>query len=935
MSQRNLLVVAAAALAAVVAWMLLKSPDPAPAAPSADAMPFASDDGVAGTPGRPSPSASASTSETTVTVTGHVEGDGKPLAGAVVMLRAHDDPESGARQRIATTDDGGGFSFDDVAAGRYAVAATAKGFVPGVQRRLDIDGREPAPLTIALQAGGLRIHGVVEDMTGGPIDGAFVRAVPTEGYIGLRQHESFGTVGDEDGAYELFVAPGRYRLEVEHPDYATDSRGVEISGGESQQNFRLVPTASIEGVVRNGVGGPVVAGATVRWMRERMMVLPDGSRHATPAGGGMVTTDDAGKFRITGLPPGVVQLSARARKRASLEPTEVAVAIAEQVTGVELVVDEAHDVRGRVVDAAEPDKGIANANVTLRAGGPGAMGTQTDAEGNFELRGVLPGSYTVDASADGYALSLPGMPVEVDGDVDDVRVELSAGLTITGRVEPPQLASVRIDLRPEQMRMGGAIFLGGAGMSAVETDDDGTFELGPVQPGNVVVVATAADGNAGETEVTIGPEGATDVVVRLQPRASVRGSVRGLDGTPIAQGQVSLRRKQPDGQMMRLTINGREMGTSSAITGDDGSFQIDGVAADTYDVVVSDRYGDELQLRGGPVALDGPVPRLEVGSTDLTAVDLTVDAHDGVIRGKVTTDGGGAAADVWVTLTRLPDPPPPRSDDDHEPGTHMASRMIIATSDGGGAVERPPALTGEDGRFEFTGLREGNYQVTAEGDGGRSRTSAEARTGEAITLTLQPLAAVEGRAMLDGEPMTTFFVSAAGPSSRSRQVRDEEGRYRLDRLDPGEYELTVRATGGALGKATFTVRAGDTASADIVLERPAKVRGRLVDDAGGPVVGAMIMVGEGSEEKGEVRIEHSGSDGLITTDDDGKFDFTCPAGGRVLVAIEPGKQDPLALKFFSVQAGDDLDLGELGPGDAPPPPPGSARVEEDVDVAAQ
>ena len=614
MSQRNLLVVAAAALAAVVAWMFLKNPDPAPAAPTADAPPFAADEGVAGTPGRLGSASGSTPAQTTVTVSGHVEGDGKPIAGAVVMLRAHDDPESGERQRIAITDSGGGFSFDDVTAGRYALAATAKGFVPGVQRRLDIDGSEPDPLTIALKAGGLRIHGVVEDMTGGPIDGAFVRAVPTQGFMGLRQHESFGTVGDEDGAYELSVAPGRYRLEVEHPDYASDSRGVEVSGGESQQNFRLVPTASIEGIVRDGVGGPVVAGASVRWMRERMIVLPDGSRHATPAGGGMVEADDAGKFRITGLPPGVVQLSARAPKRATTEPTEVSVAIAEQVTGVELVVGEAHDVRGRVVDADDPDRAVANADVTLRSGGPGGIGTQADADGNFEIQGVLAGSYTLDASAKGYALSLPGTPVEVDGDVDDVIVELSAGLTITGRVVPAQLASVRIDLRPEQMRMGGAIFLGGAGMAGVETDEDGTFEIGPVQPGKVMVVATGADGNAGETEVTVGPDGATDVVVKLAPRASVRGAVRGLDGSPIAQGQVSLRRKQPDGQIMRLTINGREMGALSAITGDDGSFQIDGVAADTYEVVVSDRYGDELQVRSGPVQLAGPVPTLKVGT---------------------------------------------------------------------------------------------------------------------------------------------------------------------------------------------------------------------------------------------------------------------------------------------------------------------------------
>jgi protocatechuate 3,4-dioxygenase beta subunit len=924
-THRNLLLLGGAILAAVVAWIFLRQPDPAPAASEPGHLPSAAAPDVAGPSGRRASTAPSHT----VSVTGRVTAADAGVADAWVVLRRHDAPTTGDRQRTVRTESDGSFAFDDVDAGRYAVSATAEGFLPGVLRRLDLADGDPAPVVLRLEPGGQRVHGSIEDVMGGPIDGALVRVVPLSGFAALRQHEGFGTVGDEDGHYELRAAPGRYRIEVEHPDYAGDSRGIEIGKTDSQQDFRLVPTASIEGIVRDGDGGPALARAHVRWMRERAILLPDGESHVAVAGGGAVVTDEEGRFRITGLPPGVVQLTATAPARATSEGLAVAVAIAENVQDVELIVGEAFDVRGRVVDAKSPDAGIANAKVRLGAGGPDGLATETDAEGNFELFGVLAGDYMLDATADGYGLSLPGTPAHVEGDVEGLVLALDAGLEIRGRVEPPQLAQVRLDFKPEQMRMGTALMVSSAA-GGVETEADGTFVIGPVSPGDITVIATAADGTAGETSVTVAAEGADGVVVKLQPRATVRGHVRGADGVPVAQAQVTLRRPQPDGRIMRLTVNGRDMGTLGAITDDDGAFEIVGVAADRYEITVSDRYGDELALLGGPLLRDGPVPEIEIGSADRSDVDLSVDAHDGIVRGTVTTADGDPAADVWVTLARRPDPIAPRPDDGDEEGeSRSESRMIIATSDGTGSGGRPPALTGEDGSFQFTGLRDGSYQITAEADGGRSRTTDQARPGEHVKLRLGPLSGVEGRAMLDGEPLQSFVVAVAGPTSRSRRVRDKRGHFAVDRLDPGEYRLTVRA-GGASGSADFEVKAGQTATQDIILEQPAKVRGTLVDDAGKPIEGAMILVGEGSAEQGRIAIEQDGSEAAITTDAEGKFDFTCAAGGRVLVAIEPGTPEPVAVEFFAAKAGDDIDLGQLDPSDRPPRRGGPAKVEEDT-----
>jgi protocatechuate 3,4-dioxygenase beta subunit len=643
-----------------------------------------------------------------------------------------------------------------------------------------------------------------------------------------------------------------------------------------------------------------------------MMLLPDGSRHTVPAGGGVVTAGDDGRFRITGVEPGIVVLSARAPARASVEPVEIPVAIAEQVADVELVVAAAHDVRGSVVDA-RTEEGIADARVQLRGDGPEGTSVLTDAEGNFEIVGVLPGRYTLVAVASGYALAVPGTPLEIaDADVDDVQMSLDPGLKIRGRVEPAQLAHVRLDVKPDQMQLGRALFFA-ASPDGVETDPDGSFELGPVAPGEVTVVAVNADGDAGETAVTIGDTGADEVVVRLQPRARVAGHVRGTDGTPLAQASVTLRPESAPGTDVRLTIDGRDMGTLSAVTTEDGSFEIVGVGEGTHEISIADRYGDEVRIVSGPVERRGPVATLRMTGADRRDLDLQVDAPTGVIDGTVLTDEGEPAPDVWVTLMRRPDPEP--APDADEGGSRHVSRMVIATRGSLGA-KRPPVLTGEDGTFRFSGLRDGEYELAAQADGGTSRVTARTRPGRTETLKLAPLGAVEGLASLDGEPIDTFIVAVAGPSSRRKRVRDPGGKFSIDRLDPGHYTLTIRA-GSASGDVEVDVEAGRTAKRDVVLQRPATVVGKVTDEGGTPVEGAMVLVGDGSADEGRVQISQDGSDAMIATDDEGKFDFHCAPGARVIVVIEPGQPEPIAVKFFTAEAGARVELGTLTPADKP------------------
>jgi hypothetical protein len=479
------------------------------------------------------------------------------------------------------------------------------------------------------------------------------------------------------------------------------------------------------------------------------------------------------------------------------------------------------------------------------------------------------------------------------------------------------------------MRMGSDVTILGGG-AATESDEEGRFELSPVPPGATTVVARVADGRTGEITLEVGPDGADEVVIRLEPRSTVRGTVSSAAGQPVAQASVSLKRRPPAGvpaQSITVSINGRELGTDSGSTTDDGRFEIGGVVAGDYDVSVVDRYGEPLPVRGTD---SGTVVLAVIEGKDVDGYELVVDAPDGVIRGVVRTADGEPAPDVWVQATLLPDlpgaePPPPAKG---EGGTTERSEMrMVLASGGGGGNGRPPVLTDDDGRFELTGLRDAAYELAVEGGGGDRRASAVARPGDDVVLTLAELGTIEGVVTLDGQPLRRFMARVEGPTSRRVQVRDSGGKFEIGRLDPGSYQLVITAPDGS-GRAELTLDAGETVTRNVALEHLVKVTGRIVDREGAPIEGAEVLVGEG--ENGSVTVERDGSEAPNATDAEGRFEVMCAAGPRALLVTAPSSPRPLVVHFFVAQPGQDVDVGELQERE---PSLGKRREPEDAEVA--
>lgn len=825
---------------------------------------------------------------------------GEPLAGAVVTL-APFNHDAGEPHTLQTNDEGA-WSMIGLDPGRYALSASAAGYLASVRSEVLLRaGNDNAGLDLSLEPGGNTLSGVVSDKTGGVVEGALVQVTPQSGILRLRERDSYFTLTDDRGHYAVNVPDGRHRVRASHVDYTAESVVLEFVGQARTQNFTLVPTAVIEGVVLRESDGSPVADAEVSWSREQTQYLPGGKRISRFERGGRVVADEAGRFRISGLSPGLVVLGGRASMLASVDPLQVPVGIAERVTGVELRLADASDLEGRVVAAAD-GTGIEGAQVEVASqmNGAGAA-TQTDARGQFVIRGVLPGEYRVLASAEGWTSGDDAMPrVEIGGQPTSIVIELERGLSIRGRVEPAGQAEVAIELRRESMRMGGdgMLMLSGAGPTQAAADT-GAFEIGPVQPGRYTLEARTADGRGGTVEVEVSSDGAEGVVIDLSQRAILAGRVEDFTGKLLDDVTVRARKRRTDGGSLSLVVNGQELTALSSPTSTEGRFEIAGLAGGTWTIEVVDAQGDLLANESGQ-----PL-ELELADGNHQDIVVRVEPRDGTISGVVHDAEGQPVADVWVSAAFVPEPKQERERDGDEARSEM--RLEVLSDDGSGPPRSlSPVLTDEAGKFVFTQLRAGSYTLTAELGGGVSKATLErVRPDADVTLELAPLGAIEGSVIHNGGP-ADCMAKIMGPTPRSVRVRD--GKFEVTRLEPGRYTIEVSVPDGS-GSASVVVEPGETATADLALERLAKITGTIVDESGAPIAKAEVIIGAG--EGGRIEVTREDGDPQIFTKDDGTFEVHAAAGGRVLLVHAEGVPMPIVIKPFVVESGQDLDLGEL------------------------
>jgi hypothetical protein len=326
------------------------------------------------------------------------------------------------------------------------------------------------------------------------------------------------------------VSAGRYYLSAERQGYVRQTYGqrtpmqtgspLQLAPGQHVRDvvFRLVPWAVVSGRVTDEEGEAVVGGMVevmrftyVRGRRQLVRMQSAG-------------TNDLGEYRIYGLPPGRYYLSAayfgggrvyssggaviggivgrQSTTDESYAPTyypgtnDPARAIplelgpGQDVSGLDFTLRPLPTVRvrGRVIHGitGQPVRGatlwLFPRESELRPFSLGNQAMSDSAQGEFEIRGVLPGSYFLAAGWGEQGRSFSArVPVEVGSThVEGLTITLTPSVTLEGRVRvegggETRFRGVQIQVVPsEEAPMG---------ISNASTRPDGAFSFRDLVPG--------------------------------------------------------------------------------------------------------------------------------------------------------------------------------------------------------------------------------------------------------------------------------------------------------------------------------------------------------------------------------------------------------------------------------------------------------------------
>lgn len=829
-------------------------------------------------------------------ISGHVtKQGGGAIAGAVVAIgRANFDPLSSKTSdegatTVVVADAQGAWTASQIAPGTYVVAASAPGFLPARHDRFVLAaGEHREGIDVVLAPGGTVVHGTVSDVGGGGIPGARVAASLDNFDIGkaFSQGEApFTTLSGADGKYELSLPDGPYQLGASHDDYTNRSKSIHVAGKPLVIDFSLVPGAVIRGQVVAHDSGKPVPGA---------IVSSKGGGRRMQVHGSSATADAEGKFVMRHLSSGTIALSAFADGYVSNTPTEVSVGIGEQVDGIRVVVDHALSISGRVVDKGT-QTGIAGVMVgggSLAGGGEARSLEPSDKNGEFRIVGVKPASYIL------FAISEDKMPeigknVDVtDKDVTGVVLEMSAGATLSGRVDPPGKASISLSLNGD-IGIGNIMEVMRSAFAHADADATGVFVMQHVPAGKFTLAATTDEGPAGSIPVTVTEVNQKDLVIALETRASISGHVLDTNHAPVAGLRVSANRVDDEKGFNMAKV--MAMARGGATSGDDGSFRIVGLEAGKY--TVSAREDDFMSFGGGSKKDKKPDDAIELAAgATRTGVVVTVEAKDGVIRGVVIGSDGKPAADAWVSG---------RVERDKEASAKLGefASMFGTTA---------PVLTNADGKFVLDRLRKGTYTLVADGPRGGSRgEKSGVSTGDTATITLAPLGTLSGHVTSRAAPVAAYDLLCRGPAGRvDRHVEAADGAYHLEHLVPGHYDCDASADAGtATGASEVPTGA---ATLELQLVPWASLVGTVVNVLTGAPLASITPIVSTRGDDGRGMAKAIFGNGPVT-DATGRFtiDRVGAGSGSVQLFSKTDIMKPLATKPFTATQGEQVDLGTI------------------------
>ena len=642
-----------------------------------------------------------------------------------------------------------------------------------------------------------------------------------------------------------------------------------------------------------------------------------------PAGSALVTVSAAGYGRVTAE----LEFRGAIRRDFTLAPEAVLVG---------RVVREGTDAA--VVDARVV--AVPAENSTSRASMARALpasSAQTDSIGGFQITGLAPGRFRVEATAPGRGSEVLEADLEA-GVSKEIEITMAARARLSGRVTASgaPVSGARVTAIAPQ-----------PGTAAVGwSQADGSFAVEGVPHGVVRWEVRGHDVGAAFT-TRVDRDEVSGVVLEVTPAAAIRGRVT-AGGVAVVDAEVSCDRVD--------WTHGFSVVSQSARSDIGGNYTIDDAAPGECPLEVTSAA---LGARSGArtlVVARGAVTRADVelaleASVTGVVVDpsgepaamvyVRLEADDDA--GEAMTDdrgsftirglrGGGdyrpAVSPAPIDGARFPTPgggelaavrvPGPRATisgvrlvvrndratirgkvlDDHglpvsdvrvqiETGAvpdagSERTRIVVKTMPPwfrpnlGMLGTAPSTMTDRLGHFELRDVAPGRYDLRAYGGDGATAAVYQVATGAAETAIRLPRAgAIEGTLVGFTEATTVF---ATDHRYRPESAVSQGHRFRFRGLSPGTYSV-VASDGTAADARVIEVRAGAIARLELHGRGNGRIEGRVVELGGGPVAGARCFAAAAA---GGFAPWWS-SDLAAITDGDGRFELDPVPAGSVHV----------------------------------------------------
>jgi hypothetical protein len=381
-------------------------------------------------------------------------------------------------------------------------------------------------------------------------------------------------------------------------------------------------------------------------------------------------------------------------------------------------------------------------------------------------------------------------------------------------------------------------------IALVLSDGQGRFRFGGLGP--AAYALTAVPGRRGlapgRAEVAMAAGETRSVRLALAPGGFVvSGRVREARGGPVGGARVTAALTERDGDR---AVPASSFGTTSAV---DGAFSLS---------LLAGRYILRAEA-DGYAAVSEPA---------IVGADIERDLHlepAGSVSGEVVSRGSGAPV----------------------AGARVQARLLEGWSLGRSrAVESDGA-----GQFRLESLSAGDFVVEARADRGAGRSAPlRVMPGQAhreVVVELADGLSVLGQVVdASGRPtggvhLTAWSHDGQAPVEASSAA---DGRFRIDGLLPGSYELRAIGPEGARTRVPAKLVDRDLSGVELRLQAQVIVTGLVIDPSGRPVEGARVMAGTEPQVLGWA----GRTAPATTTSADGRFRFQGIDAGRVTIRVE-------------------------------------------------